>query len=130
MNARIIFAVILQKSTYLLSAVITNNDVNNSKLMQSHNNIDYTDKTSIIQMIRNEIEETHYKNVDDENDLQQLITRYEIYEELRAYNSEDLELNIFNLSSTSARTSSYVNDVTNRFTEAKIAHWWYDLAQL
>ena len=47
-DARIIFTIILQKSTCLLSTAITNNDVNNSRLMQSHNGVGYRDKTSIL----------------------------------------------------------------------------------
>ena len=121
-NAQIIFTIILQIWTCFLSTAITNNDVNNSEFMQSHNEVDYTNKISILQMIKDEIEETFYKNITDENDLQQLIARYNIYKKLRTYNSDDLDLNTSNLSSTNVRTLNYVNDVTNRLTEAMIAH--------
>lgn len=57
-DARIIFTVILQKSNCLLSAATTNNGVNNSELMQSHNEVCYTNKASILQMIRDGIEGT------------------------------------------------------------------------
>ena len=57
-DARIIFTVILQKSTCLLSAATTNNGVNNSELMQSHNEVCYTNKASILQMISDGIEGT------------------------------------------------------------------------
>lgn len=69
-NVRIIFAIILQELTCLLSSVITNNDVNNSRFMQSHNKVDYINKTSILQMIKDEIEGTFYKCNIDEDDLQ------------------------------------------------------------
>ena len=90
--------------------------------MQSHNEVDYTNKVSILQMIKNEIEEIFYKDVIDEDGLQQLIARYDIYAKLRAYNLNDLDLNASNLSSTNVETSSYVNDVTNKLIEAMIAH--------
>ena len=38
--------------------------------MQSHNKVDYINKTSILQMIKDEIEGTFYKCNIDEDDLQ------------------------------------------------------------
>ena len=121
-DARIIFTVILQESTCLLSAATTNNGVNNPGLMQSHNGVGYTNKASILQMIRDGTEGTFYKGVTGGDGLQQLITRYGIYGGLRAYNSGDLGLNASNLSSTNVGTPSYVSDVANRLTGAMIAH--------
>ena len=105
-----------------MSIVITNNDVNNLKFMQFHNEVDYTNKISILQIIKNEIKKTFYKNIINENNLQQLIARYDIYKELKTYNLNNLNLNASNLNSTNVKTSSYVNDVTNKFIEVMIAH--------
>ena len=121
-DSRVIFAVILQESTCQLSAVTTNNGVNNPGLMQSHNGVGYTDKASVLQMIKDGTEGTHYKGVDGGDGIQQLIAKYGVYGGLRAYNSGDLGLNNDDLSLTNAGTPSYVSDVANRLIGAKIAH--------
>ena len=90
--------------------------------MQFYNEVNYTNKISILQMIKNEIKKIFYKNVIDENDLQQLIARYDIYKKLKTYNLNDFDLNALNLSSINVKTSNYVNDVTNKLIEAMIAH--------
>lgn len=122
MDARIIFTVILQESTCLLSAATTNNSVNNPGLIQSHNGVGYTNKASILQMIRDGTEGTFYKYVTGRDGLQQLFAHYGIWGGLRAYNSGDLGLNTSNLSSTNVGTPSYVSDIANRLTGAMIAH--------
>ena len=105
-----------------MSIIITNNDMNNSKFMQFHNEINYTNKISILQMIKDEIEKTFYKNVIDEDDLQQLIVRYDIYEKLKIYNLNDFNLNASNINSTNVKISNYINDVTNKFIKTMITH--------
>ena len=103
-----------------MTTATTNNGVSNLGLMQSHNGLSYTNKASILQMIRDGTEGTHYKGVNDGDGLQQPIAWYGIYGGLRAYISGDLGLNTFNLSSTNAGTPSYVSDVVTRLSGAKI----------
>ena len=96
--------------------------MNNLKFMQFHNEINYTNKISILQIIKNEIEKNFYKNIIDENDLQQLIAHYNIYKNLKIYNLNDFNLSISNLNSINVKTLNYINDVINKFIEIMIAH--------
>ena len=90
--------------------------------MQLHNGVGYTDKASILQMIKDGTEGTYWRGADGGDGLQQLIARYGVYGGLRAYNSGDLGVNKENLSSTSVGTPGYISDVANRLVGAKIAH--------
>jgi len=121
-NARVIFAMVLQESTCLLSVVTLTDFVDNSGLMQSHNGVGYIDKTSIMQMIKDGTEGTHYQGVNGGDGLQQLISKYGVYEGLRAYNSDEHGININNLSSATIGTPSYVSDVANRLTGVTVTH--------
>ena len=115
-DPRVIFAVILQESTCLLSAGGTG-------LMQSHNGVGYTDQASILQMIKDGTEGTSYIGADGGDGLQQLIDRYGVYGGLRAYNSGDFGLHKDNLSSTGVGgLPSYVSDIANRLVGAIVAH--------
>ena len=120
-DARIIFAVILQESTCLLSAATTYGSSTNSGLMQSHNGVGYTDQASILQMIRDGTCGTYYK-VGGGDGLLQTTQKLGIYGGLRAYNSGDLGVNSNDLSSAKVGTPSYVSDIANRLVGAKIAH--------
>lgn len=121
-DARVIFAVVLQESTCLLSIVTSSNGAGNSGLMQSHNGVGYSNKASILQMIKDGTEGTYYQGVDGGDGLQQLISRYGVYGGLRAYNSGENGININNLSLAFIGTPSYVSDVANRLVGAVIAH--------
>jgi hypothetical protein len=121
-DARVIFAVVLQESTCLLSAVTPANYVGNSGLMQSHNGVGYTNKASIMQMIKDGTEGTHYQGVNGGDGLQQLISKYGVYGGLRAYNSGEHGIDINNLSSAAIGTPSYVSDVANRLIGVIVAH--------
>jgi len=90
--------------------------------MQSHNDVDYINKISIIQIIKNRTERTHYQDVNNRDELQQLISKYDVYKNLRAYNSDEHEIDINNLSSAAIGTSSYVSDVANRLIEIIVAN--------
>jgi len=121
-DARVIFAVVLQESTCLLSAVTSKNGAGNYGLMQSHNGVGYSSTASILQMIKDGTEGTYYQGVDGGDGLRQVISRHGVYGGLRAYNSGENGININNLSSVSIGTPSYVSDVANRLVGAMIAH--------
>ena len=121
-DARIIFAVVLQESTCLLSAITTNNGANNPGLIQSHNGVGYTDRASILQMIKDGTEGTYYQGVKGGDGLRQLISKYGVYGGLRAYNSVENGIDINNLSSASIGTPSYVSDIANKLIGTVIAH--------
>ncbi len=121
-DARVIFAVVLQESTCLLSTATSKNGAGNSGLMQSHNGVGYSSTASILQMIKDGTEGTYYQGLDGGDGLRQLISRHGVYGGLRAYNSGENGININNLSSASIGTPSYVSDVANRLVGAIIAH--------
>ena len=121
-DARVIFAVVLQESTCLSSIVTSKNGAGNSGLMQSHNGVGYSSTASILQMIKDGTEDTHDQGVNGGDGLQQLISRYGVYGGPRAYNSGENGININNLRSASIGTPSYVSDVANRLVGALIAH--------
>lgn len=112
-DARLIFVVILQESTCLLSAVQSS-----SGLMQSHNGVGYTDDASILQMIKDGTNGTHHQDNGGDG-LKQVIDRYQVYEGLRAYNSGEYGLERDDLSFATIGTASYVSDVANRLTGAQ-----------
>lgn len=60
-DARVIFAVVLQESTCLLSIVTSSNGAGNPGLMQSHNGVGYSSTASILQMIKDGTEGTYYQ---------------------------------------------------------------------
>jgi hypothetical protein len=119
-DARIIFAVILQESTCLLALATTQGPIANAGLMQSHDGVGYTDDASILQMIRDGTDGTYYRP-DGGDGLKQVIHKYKVYGGLRAYNSGDFGLDENDLSSANTGSPSYVSDIANRLTGAKIA---------
>ncbi len=61
--------------------------------MQSYNSVDYSSTASILQIIKNKIERIYYQDLDREDRLRQLISRYNIYREFRAYNLDKNRIN-------------------------------------
>ncbi len=119
-DARIIFAVVLQESTCLLALATTQGPIANAGLMQSHNGVGFTDDASILQMIRDGTNGT-YDRPNGGDGLKQVIYKHNVYGGLRAYNSGDFGLNENDLSSANTGSPSYVSDIANRLTGAKIA---------
>ena len=57
--------------------------------MKLNNGVDYTDKGSVLQMIKDKTEGTFYIGAHSGNGLSQLTASHEVYDELRTHSSGD-----------------------------------------
>ena len=120
-DKRVILAQIIQESSGCVNVGSTNNGVENNGLMQSYNGASFVGNSassedqynSILQMVSDGVQGTHYKSGGGDGLLQSLDQYGDYFTSARAYNSGPNGIDKSNLSNAMGATASYCSDTAN-----------------